>query len=302
MAFKNRDCAIMSAELDFLVMLREGAPLGPGARGLIDDAALIELGEITLVLTQDTMVENVHVLKGMESNDIAWRLVAANVSDLAAKGAEPVGALLSHSTSPDDAAFVAGLSLALNAYGVPLLGGDTVRMPDGSARVWSLTAIGRATHAPVPSRCGAQVGDGLYVTGALGAAMMGFEALRDRTGADSSAYRRPQARLAEGQALAPLVTAMMDISDGLLLDAWRMGTASGVTMAIDSASVPIAVPEDRRDEALRWGDDYELLFTAPADTGFPCPVHRIGAVRTGKVPLELDGEPIADPEGLGYQH
>ncbi len=289
-------------ELAFIERLRSLVPLSEGARKLEDDAAILEMGGETLVLTHDCMVEGIHVLPDMDAADIAWRLVASNVSDLAAKGASPCGALLGHSLGKTDAAFVNGLTEALKHFEMPLLGGDTVRVPERSAHVWGMTAIGRATHAPVPSRCGAQVGDGLYVTGALGAAMMGFEALRDGTGADSSAYRRPRARQAEGQALAPLVTAMMDISDGLLLDAWRMGTASGVTMAIDSADVPIAVLETRRDDALRWGDDYELLFTAPADTGFPCPVHRIGTVRTGKVPLELDGEPIVDPQGLGYQH
>src|SRR5690606_37711152 len=99
-------------------------------------------------------------------------------------------------------------------------------------------------------------------TGTLGAAMIGFEALRDGTGADSTAYRRPLARLAEGEALAPLVTAMMDVSDGLLLDASRLAEASGVTLALDCAAVPVSA-ESRRDEAMRWGDDYELLFTLP---------------------------------------
>ena len=112
--------------------------------------------------------------------------------------------------------------------------------------------------------------------------MLGFEALRDRTGADSSAYRRPLARLAEGAALAPLVTAMMDVSDGLLLDAWRLAEASEVSLAIDSPAVPIAAPEARRLDAMRWGDDCELLFALPAGAEPPVPATRIGAIiRTG---------------------
>jgi thiamine-monophosphate kinase len=133
--------------------------------------------------------------------------------------------------------------------------------------------------------------------------MLGFEALRDGTGGDAEAYLRPMARLAEGFALAPLVTAMMDVSDGLLLDARRMAEASEVSLAIDGAAVPIAVPEERRSDALRWGDDYELLFTLPAGTEAARSAPRIGAVRPlGPVPLFLEGEPIADREGLGWEH
>jgi len=109
------------------------------------------------------------------------------------------------------------------------------------------------------------------------------------------------ARLPEGQALAPMVSAIMDISDGLLLDARRMGRASDVTMSIDSGAVPIAAPEDRRMDALRWGDDYELLFTAPADAAIPVKATRIGTVlEKGCEPLLLDG---AVPQGrLGFEH
>jgi thiamine-monophosphate kinase len=95
----------------------------------------------------------------------------------------------------------------------------------------------------------------------------------------------------------------MDVSDGLLLDAWRLAEASGVSLAIDGGAVPIATPEERRLDALRWGDDYELLFTLPRGMEPPVPATRIGQVEPrGFVPLFLDGEPIANSEGLGYQH
>lgn len=274
----------------------------PAARGLDDDTAVLEIGNETLVLTQDTMVEGVHALSSQDPADIAWKLVAVNLSDLAAKGAAPVGLLLSHALGKDDERFLAGLREATERFDTPLLGGDTVSMPQGAPRSWTLTAIGRATHTPVPSRSGAQAGDAIYVTGPLGAAMMGFEKLREGTGADSTSYRRPLPQLSVGRALAPIVTAMMDISDGLLLDAWRMGAASGATLAIDSTAVPIAAPENRRSDAMRWGDDYELLFTAPNEAKLPCAVHRIGTVEAGEVPLKLDGEEYAGPGGLGYQH
>jgi thiamine-monophosphate kinase len=132
--------------------------------------------------------------------------------------------------------------------------------------------------------------------------MLGLEALRAGHG-DSLAYRRPRALLAEGLALAPLVSAMMDVSDGLLLDAARMARASGVTLAIDGAAVPIAVPEERRGEALRWGDDYQLLFTAPPDTVLPVVAFAIGEVEPFReAPLVLDGRPLTEKDGLGFEH
>jgi thiamine-monophosphate kinase len=146
------------------------------------------------------------------------------------------------------------------------------------------------------------VGDELWITGPVGAAMLGLEALRIGTG-NSLAYRRPQALLDEGRALAPHVTAMMDVSDGLLLDAARLARASGVALAIDSLSVPLAVPEARRAEALRWGEDYQLLFTAPQGTLPPVAAWRIGeALATGDSPILLDGAGLCEADGLGYRH
>jgi thiamine-monophosphate kinase len=275
-----------------------GLATHPAARGLADDCAVLEIGGEALVITHDGMAEGLHFLPGQDPADLAWKLVATNLSDLAAKGAEPLGVLLGYQFGQDDARFVEGLREVLGHYNCPLLGGDTIGRT--GPQVLGLTALGRATHRPVPSRAGAQAGDAVWITGPLGAAMLGLEALKAGSG-DSLAYRRPRALLAEGQALAPHVTAMMDVSDGLLLDAQRMAEASGVTIAIDSAAVPIATPEHRRDEALRWGEDYQLLFTLPAATPPPCPAIRIGQVqKAGNIPLRLDNLP---PLGrLGYEH
>lgn len=290
----------MKGEAAFIESLRALAA-HPAARRLMDDAAVLEVGEEALVLTHDMMVEGVHFLAAQDPADVAWKLVARNLSDLAAKGAEPLGVLLGFMLGEGDERFAEGLAEVLGRYGVPLLGGDT--SSGGPPRTFGLTAIGRAIHRPVPSRSGARVGDALWITGQVGAAMMGFEALRYGAGIDSMTYRRPQARLAEGQALAPLVTAMMDVSDGLLLDSWRMAEASQVSLAIDTTAVPIAAPEERRLDALRWGDDYELLFTMPGGIAPPVPAARIGQIEPrGFVPLFVDGEPIANSEGLGYQH
>lgn len=259
---------------------------------------MLEIGGEALVITHDAMAEGLHFLPGQDPADVAWKLVSTNLSDLATKGAEPLGVLLGYQLGQDDARFVEGLREVLEHYKCPLLGGDTIGQ--SGPQVLGLTALGRATHQPVPSRGGAQIGDSVWITGPVGAAMLGLEALKAGTG-DNLAYCRPQALLAEGQALAPHVTAMMDVSDGLLLDAWRMAEASGVTIAIESAAVPIATPEHRRAEALRWGEDYQLLFTAGPDGAISVPAHHIGKVqKRGEATLLLDGAP---PHGqLGYEH
>lgn len=287
----------MTNESTFISDLRTLAT-HPAARGLQDDCAVLDFGAETLIITHDAMAAGVHFLPGQDPADVAWKLVASNLSDLAAKGAEPLGVLLGYQLGGNDARFVAGLREVLAHYRVALLGGDTIG--SNGAQVLGLTALGRATHRPVPSRSGAQAGDGLWLTGPLGAAMLGFEALQAGSG-DSLAYRRPRALLDQGRALAPLVTAMMDVSDGLLLDASRLAQASGVTLAITGAAVPIAAPEARRDEALRWGDDYQLLFTLPAGTAPPCPAQQIGDVlEQAAEPLLLDS---AAPLGkLGFEH
>jgi thiamine-monophosphate kinase len=261
---------------------------------------VLDIGGEALVLTHDAMLAGTHFLPDQDPADLAWKLLSTNLSDLAAKGAVPLGVLLSYQLGPDDARFAEGLGAALAHYGVPLLGGDTVAGTGPQAL--GLTALGRATHRPVPSRAGAQAGEALWLTGALGGAMLGLEALRGGPG-NPLPYTRPVALLAEGRALAPLVGAMMDVSDGLLLDATRMARASGVTLAIDSRAVPLACPEDRRAEALRWGEDYQLLFTLPGGKNPPLPATCIGRVlAAGAVPLLIDGTAPAQDTPLGWEH
>ena len=273
-------------EADFLARLRPLAT-SPAARGLMDDAAV--LGD--MVFTHDVLVEGVHFLPDDPAGDVAWKLLAVNLSDLAAKGAVPVGVLLGYPLSDEDwdAAFVAGLAEALKAFDVPLLGGDTVKAP----RVLSLTAIGRSAHAP--SRSGAKVGDTLYVTGVIGRAGLGLAGDPEHL----NAHRRPTPRLAEGQSLAPIATAMMDISDGLLIDAQRMANASNLALEIDLDAVPHV--GDLMD-AITAGDDYELLFATP-DTTLPVPATRIGTFSAGTgLRLRKASGAVALPQRLGYTH
>ena len=292
-------------ESSFIASLRALAT-HPAARHLTDDCAVLEFGGETLVLTHDMMVEGVHWMPGQDPADIAWKLVATNLSDLAAKGAEPIGVLLGYSLGADDLRFVDGMHEVLEAYSVPLLGGDTVG--GGAVQAHGMTALGRATHRPVPSRAGAQVGDRMWLTGTVGGAMLGYDAVR--SGLDDPANRRafcrPRPMLAEGRALAPHVTAMMDVSDGVLLDASRLAKASGVTLALNSDEVPLAAgvtQAGRSDEALRWGDDYQLLFTLPAGMQPPVQATQIGEVREpGPSPILLDGSPPDPAQPLGYLH
>ncbi len=274
-------------EADFLALIR---PLAthPAARGLLDDAAV--LGD--LVLTHDVLVEGVHFLPDDPAEDVAWKLVAVNLSDLAAKGATPLGVLLGYPLGDDgwDRAFARGLGDVLAHFDVALLGGDTVKGP----RVLSLTAIGRSPHAP--ARSGAQIGDALWVTGVVGRSGLGLRADPDHL----DAYRRPVPRLAEGQALASIVHAMMDVSDGLLIDAERMAAASGLAVTIDLDAVPVV---GERMAAVTAGDDYELLFALPGGMAPPVAATRIGVFRQGRgLTLHDMAGPVRLPGRLGWQH
>lgn len=278
-------------ESDFFALLR---PLAthPAARGLLDDTAV--LGD--LVLTHDMLVEGVHFRTGDPARDVAWKLLAVNLSDLAAKGATPLGVLMGYALTGDsdwDAAFVDGLKVALAHFDTPLLGGDTVAIR-GRPRVLSLTAIGRGAIAP--PRSGARAGDALCITGTIGRAGLGLHGDPEHL----TAYLRPTPRLAEGQAIAPLVHAMMDISDGLLIDAQRMAAASGLALSIDLDAVPHV---GERMAAVTAGDDYELLFAAPADLALPVAATRIGSFASGHGLTLFDRTgPVALPSRLGWEH
>ncbi|UUL81725.1 thiamine-phosphate kinase [Sphingomonas qomolangmaensis] len=294
-------------ESTFLTALRS-LPLHAGARGLADDTAL--LGD--LVLTKDLLVEGIHFLATDPAADVAWKLVAVNLSDLAAKGAVPIGILLGYPLAGDDAwdrGFLAGLREGCEAFACPILGGDTVTA--NGARTLSLTAIGRAT-AP-PARSGARPGDALWVTGTIGDAAAGLAIAIGGQGPPEllAAYRRPQPRLAEGQALAPHASAMMDVSDGLLIDAARMAQASGCAVTIDLAPIPLSpayaahagTHREARIAAATGGDDYELLFALPPDATSPVQATRVGSFAQGAgLSLTDAGEAVTLPPRIGYQH
>ncbi len=304
----------MTTESTFIALMRQIAT-DPAARGLSDDAAVIELGSETLIITHDMMAEGIHWLPHADPADIAWKLVSVNLSDLAGKGARPLGVMLGFMLGDEDwdRKFAAGLADVLAHYGVSLLGGDTVGRA-GDKRSLGLTAIGLATHQPVPARSGAKAGDIAYVTGTLGDALAGFEfaeAGLDGPPALMAAYHRPEARLDAGQKLAPHVTVMMDISDGLLLDASRMALASGLALEIDIAAIPLSRDyiacrgdaQDSRMQASSWGDDYQLLFAAPKGAELPVSATAVGKFSEGGgLSLYDNDASVPLPPTLGYQH
>jgi thiamine-monophosphate kinase len=306
----------MTSESTFIALMR-GIATDPAARGLNDDAAILKLGTQTLVITHDMMVESVHWLTDANPADVAWKLVATNLSDLASKGARPIGVMLGYMLGDDawDRAFATGLRDALAQYQVPLLGGDTIKAAGKlDARSIGMTAIGLATSGVVPSRSGAVSDDILYVAGNLGDAFAGYELARQgKTGPETllNAFKRPVAMIAEGRALAAIVHAMMDISDGLLLDAQRMADASKLAVSIDLAAIPISeayiaqhgdTPESRL-SAATWGDDYALLFACSPGISLPVSAAAIGHFSNGAgLSLHYAGTLVDLPNRLGFEH
>jgi len=254
------------------------APLAkyPGARGLLDDAALYA-GK---VVTTDAIVEGVHFLPDDPLDTIAKKALRVNLSDLAAKGARPSAALLTliwpdARAGAEIADFARGLGEDLALYGVALLGGDTTRTP-GPLTV-SITAFGAPAGARTPARSDAQVGDDVWVSGAIGDAWLGLEALQGRMElADAhraqviARYRLPQPRVALAELVAAFAHASMDVSDGLAGDAGKLASLSGVRLEIEARAIPLsAAGAAWRAQTGLWGrlldfgDDYEILFTAP---------------------------------------
>lgn len=290
------------------------------ARGLLDDAALFH----GLVITHDSIAEGVHFLPFDPPASVGWKLVTVNLSDLAAKGAAPAVALLSLTIAGDsewEDEFITGVEAACESYKLPLIGGDTIALPNGAPRVLGLTAIGHAGQR-VPNRSGGESGDRLWLIGAIGESAAGLEQLLDDAKAIGplvDVYRRPVPLLAAGQALAPHAKAMMDVSDGLLLDALRLAQASGCAADIDLGLIALSDAFiqarghdlDARLFAATGGDDYALLAALPPDLdpstlSLPSGTRmaRVGVLTAGtpEIRLSSDGQAIELPERLGHEH
>lgn len=266
------------SELGELGLLAELERRGLAQR-IEHDAAALPGG---VIVTQDALVEGVHFrLDRLSWRDLGWRAAAVNLSDLAASGADPDGLVVTLAapaeTNVED---VLDLYAGLAETGVPVIGGDTTR---SGQLVLSVTAVGRS--ARVPGRAGAQPGDTLVVTGPLGAAGATFR--RD-------GYVRPPLRLAEGKELAAHAHAMLDLSDGLAVDAAHLAARSRCRVVIDLERVPLADGAELAD--VGFGEDYELLAAVVEMTRFA----EIGRCEEGAgVAIRLNGESY---ELGGWEH
>jgi thiamine-monophosphate kinase len=250
------------------------APIaGEGARQLRDDCAVVSPpANRDLVLTKDMMAVGVHFLPDDPPETVAHKLLAVNLSDLAAKGAVPLGCLLGLALPADcpDAwveDFAKGLGVATQRFACPLLGGDTIRGVDRITL--SLTAYGHVAPGAAFDRRAAKPGDLLVLSGTVGDAALGL-ALLQNGGAQNaslmSRYRTPMPQLALGQALVGLARACADVSDGVLADARQIAEASACAIRIDLEALPLCAALTQNDVAQMLfaataGDDYELLFT-----------------------------------------
>lgn len=307
---------------------------GSGGLGLKDDAAIFKpIPGKDLIITKDTMVEGRHFPHGHYGHKTAGKLLRVNLSDLAAKGAAPVGYLLSivWPIGADEESFKdfsEGLADIQKKYDFKLLGGDTTL--SRGPMVVTATLLGEVPEGEMVRRNGAKVGDDIWVTGTIGDAFLGLQKISGRpidpkpkgTGLKhfENAYFRPDPRISFGNTLRAYASACADISDGLIADAGHVAKASGVEFKLNLSDVPFSKPaaewanEDitRIKTLVTSGDDYELVFTAPKSnealliegaTSIGLTLTKIGVVSEGSGVdvVDSDGHPITF-EQTGYKH
>jgi thiamine-monophosphate kinase len=321
----------MASHTEFDIIANIFRPLtnrDPKSFDLMDDAALVEVHEgYDLVVTKDALVEGVHFLITDPPDRVAQKLMRVNLSDLAAKGAQPLSYVLACAWPHDVSItwikkFARGLAADQLEFGLHLLGGDTVATRGNMTL--TLTAFGSVAHGGFIERKGARPGDELWVTGTIGDAALGLELLQGQRSLDNSDYRAflqnryqlPQPRLKMGQALSGLATSCVDVSDGLVADADHIAVRSDVNLVIEMHAVPLSDAARACDIEKAFlmgaGDDYELLFTLPptkrddalkASKEMGVALTQIGHIESGEgvVVEDESGAPIAISHA-GYQH
>ncbi len=281
---------------------------------ILDDCAAIDDGDDVILATSDIVNEQSHFPPGTSPWQMGWFVVAVNLSDLAGKGARPLGVLLSLGLPASlDTAFLDGFADGAHActdrYGTAVIGGDTKEMPSVTLCGMALGRMSRDSYMP---RDAAEPGDLVCVTGRLGRAGAALQYLAD--GPDEAALHdllHVEPRIFAGRALADsgAVHASMDISDGLAASLYQLARASRCGFTIDADEVPLA-SRATLEHGLYHGGDYELLFTVPSGTygrvsealrGTGCPVSRIGEVTSNSMLLRRDGATVP-LEHRGYEH
>ena len=268
-----------------------------------------------MIAVIDTLVEGVHFFADTNAADIGYRVVAVNLSDIAAMGGRPrwmtLALTLRHANSEWVGQFAAGLHAAAAEYDVALIGGDTTH---GSCIVASVQITGDVESGGAILRSGAKPGDTIYVTGTVGDAAAGLELIRECRPDPylSGRFLRPSARVHYGQSLSGVATAAIDISDGLFADLQKMLVASGLGGVIDLDKLPVSDALEAtfdmdavRQFALSGGDDYELCFTANA-ASLPDPgnlrVTAIGRVASTAGLVCRDAGNVVEYIDSGYLH
>jgi len=322
------------SEFDLIEVIRARTAQSRGdvVLGIGDDAALLKppAGQ-QLVACTDTLVAGVHFPQGTAPQDIGWKSLAVNLSDLAAMGATPAWAMLALTLPKADRRFVEafadGFAQLARAHAVNLVGGDTTQGPLSV----TVSAFGFSPESRALLRSGARVGDAVFVTGTLGDAAAALRLMQDsglgtRDPSNEQArselllrLNRPEPRIAAGLALRDVASACIDVSDGLLADLGHICQASGMGAIVEADALPLSSAmlalfeaDERRAFALSGGDDYELCFTASVDRAdrIAADFARLGfgAARIGRVVAEA-GVRVRDANGnavepprRGWQH
>ena len=288
----------------------------PAARGLLDDVAVLpgRPGH-DLVLTKDAIVEGVHFLPGDPLDLVARKLLRVNLSDLAAKGAEPFAYLLACAWSPrcgevERRAFADGLAQDQAEFGLTLLGGDTVSTP--GPLTLSATLLGWAPEGRAPSRRGARAGDLLMVSGPIGDGWLGLKAARGElqalaegaVAALAERYRLPRPRLDLREAVRASARASADVSDGLIADAGHLAEAGELALYIELETAPLSLEAalwvaSQPDEAaarlclVTGGDDYQLVCAVAPGAAEGFPGTAVGRFAEGSgVQVRYRGQPV----------
>jgi len=302
-------------------------PAANAVLGVGDDCALVDVTNgMDLAVSMDTMVSGTHFFPDVDPENLGHKALAVNLSDMAAMGALPYWAMLAVTLPNVDhawlAAFAKGFFDLAQEYNVSLIGGDTTRGP----LALTVTIMGEVPAGAALRRSGAKAGNDVWVSGNVGDAALAVAHRHGKIVLSEADYREavmrlyePTPRVALGQALRGLATAAIDISDGLLADLTHICRLSGTGATVELNNVPVSSigskhigSDEGRNAILAGGDDYELCFTAHANSRdsiedltdvLGIPITRIGQIKRGKGVslLGADGKPVKI-DGRGYDH